>query len=61
MNFSFLDGDVPSLTSYGIYISQLIRFARVYSHVDYFNTRNKVLTENSSDNDINIINFVRRF
>ena len=44
MNFPFLDGDVPRSTSYGVYISQLIRFARVYSHVDDFNTRNKVLT-----------------
>ena len=26
-----------------VYISQLIRFARVSSHVDDFNTRNKVL------------------
>ena len=43
-NFPFLDGDVPRLTSYGVYISQLIRFARVSSHVDYYNTRNKVLT-----------------
>ena len=31
-------------TSYGVYISQLIRFARVSSHDDDFNTRNKVLT-----------------
>ena len=30
--------------SYGVYISQLIRFARVCSHVDDFNTRNKGLT-----------------
>ena len=44
VNFPFLDGDVPRLTSYGVYISQLIRFARVSSHVDDFNTRNKVLT-----------------
>ena len=29
MNFPFLDGDVARSTSYGIYISQLIRFARV--------------------------------
>ena len=43
-NFPFLDGDVPRSASYGVYISQLIRFARVSSHVDYFNTRNKVLT-----------------
>ena len=44
VNFLFLDGDVPRSTSYGVYISQLIRFARVSSHVDEFNTRNKVLT-----------------
>ena len=28
----------------GVYISQFIRFARVSSHVDFFNTRNKALT-----------------
>ena len=44
MNFPFLDGDVLRLASYGVYNSQLIRFARVSSHVDDFNTRNKVLT-----------------
>ena len=30
----FLDGDVPSSPSYGVYISQLIRFARVCSNVE---------------------------
>ena len=44
VNFPFLDGDVPRSASYGVYISQLIRFARVSSHVNNFNTRNKVLT-----------------
>ena len=44
VNFPFLDGDVPRSTSYGVYISQHIRFARVSSHVDDFTTRNKVLT-----------------
>ena len=44
VNFPFLDGDVPRRPSYGVYISQLIRFARVCSHVDHFNTRNKCLT-----------------
>ena len=44
VNFPFLDGDVPLSTSYGVYFSQLIRFARVSSHVDDFNRRNKVLT-----------------
>ena len=36
VNFPFLDGDVPRPTSYGVYISQRIRFARVFSHVDDF-------------------------
>ena len=42
VNFPFLDGDFPPRPSYGVYmyISQLIRFARVCSHVDDFNTRN---------------------
>ena len=44
VNFPFLDGDVPLRPSYGVYITQLIRFARVCSHVDDFNTRNKCLT-----------------
>ena len=44
VNFPFLDGDVPRHPSYGVYISQLIRFARVCSHVVDFNTRNKCLT-----------------
>ena len=42
--FPFLDGDISRSTSYGIYISQLIPFARVSNHVDYLNTRYKVLT-----------------
>ena len=44
-NFPFLDGDVPRSTSYGVYISQLIRFARASSYVADFNTRNKLLTQ----------------
>ena len=44
VNFPFLDGDVLRRPSYGVYISQLIRFALVCSHVDDFNTRNKCLT-----------------
>ena len=39
-----MDGDVPRSTSYGVYISQLIRFARVSSHVADFKARNKSLT-----------------
>ena len=44
VNFSFFDGDVPCSTSYGVYISLLIRFARVCSNVDDFNNRNLFLT-----------------
>ena len=48
VNFPFLDGDVPRSPSYGVhisqfsycvYISQLIRFARVRSNIDDFNNR----------------------
>ena len=45
VNFPFLDGDVPRSTSYGVYISELIRFARASSIVADFNTRNKLLTQ----------------
>ena len=44
VNFPFLDGDVPRRPSYGVYISQLKRFARVCSHVDDLNARNTFLT-----------------
>ena len=33
VNFPFLDGDGPRSTSYGVFISQLIRFARASSYV----------------------------
>ena len=43
VNFPFFDGDVPCRPSYGVYISQLLRFARVCSHVQDFIARNKCL------------------
>ena len=42
--FLFSYGDVPRRPSYGVYISQLIRFARVCSHLEDLNVRNKCLT-----------------
>ena len=45
VNFPFLDGDVPCSTSYGVYISPLIRLARASSYIADFNTRNKLLTQ----------------
>ena len=44
VNFPFLDGDIPRAPSYGVYISQLICFATVSSHVLDFNMRNRFLT-----------------
>ena len=37
VNFPFLDGDVPRRTSYGVYISLLIRFARASSNLSDYN------------------------
>ena len=45
VNFQFLDGDVSRSTSYGVYISQIIPFARASSYVADFNTRNKLFTQ----------------
>ena len=42
-NFPILDGDIPRRASYSVYISQLIRFARVCNHVADFNALNKCL------------------
>ena len=44
VNFPFMDSDVPRRTSYGVYISKLIRFARASSNLNDFNYRNKDLT-----------------
>ena len=44
VNYPQLDGDVPRSTSYGVYISQLIRFARACSNVEDFNDRNMQIT-----------------
>ena len=51
VSFPFLDGNVrphppphPRRTLYGVYISQLIRFARASSNLSDFNCRSKALT-----------------
>ena len=62
VNFPFLDGDVPRRPSYGVYISQLIRFAQVCSsHVDDFNTRNKCLTAKLLKQDYRYHKFRKAF
>ena len=45
VNFPFLHGDVPRSTSYGVYISQLIRFAIASIYITDFNTHNKFLSK----------------
>ena len=44
VNFPSLDGDVSRATSYGVYVSQLIRFARSCNKVEEFNIRNLSIT-----------------
>jgi len=39
-----LDDDIPSSPSYGTYLSQLIRFARVCNKVEDFNDRNYIIS-----------------
>ena len=51
VNFPYLAGEVPRRGSCGVHISQLIRFARVSSHVSDFNTRKKSLTAKLLNND----------
>ena len=60
VNFPFLD-DVPRSTSYGVYISQLIRFVRVSSHINALILLIKFLQQNVLNKDTDIINFVRCF
>ena len=48
VNFLVYDGDVPRCSSYGVYISQLIRFARASSYFADFNTCNKMLKPETS-------------
>ena len=61
VNFPFLDGDVSRRTSYEVYISQLIRFARASTNLNDFNSVIKPLLPNFLGRAIVILNFVRRF
>ena len=45
LNFPFLSSNIPSGPSYGVYISQLIRYARCCSHYDDFRYRHKCLVD----------------
>ena len=57
--FPFLDGYVPRRSSYGVYISQFIRFAKASSNLSDFNCRNKALTAKLLRQAIVILKIVR--
>ena len=61
VNFPFLDDDVPRRTSYGVNISQLIKFARASSNLRTLTAIIKPLLLNFLGRAIVILNFVRRF
>ena len=61
VSFPFLDGDVPRSPSYGVYISQLIRFARVCSDIDDFNNRTLFLTAKLLKQDDRYHKFEKHF
>ena len=44
VNFPWLSGDVPRLPSYGMYISQLVRFTRCCTNVLDFHSKNLQIT-----------------
>ena len=43
--FPFLSSNIPSAPAYGVYVSQLIRYARTCSNYQDFMERGKVLTQ----------------
>ena len=44
MNFPYLDSNIPRNPAYGIYISQLVRYARICSRKDDFICRHRRLS-----------------
>ena len=57
VNFPWLSGDVPRLPSYGIYISQLVRFARCCTSVLDFHSKNLQITSKLLTQVIDITSF----
>ena len=45
VNFLFLSSNIPSDPSYGVYISQLIRYARCCTYYDHFGYCPKLLVD----------------
>ena len=57
VNFQWLSGDVPRLPSYGIYISQLVGFARCCASVLDFHSKTSKLLQNYLHRVTDITNF----
>ena len=57
VSFPFLDNDIPRVPSYSVYISQLLRFARVSGHLSDFNAPYKFSLPNFSNRGIGTIKF----
>ena len=56
INFPVLGGDVPRRPSYGVNISQLIRFARVCSHLtDFLISFEKIIRRKRTGYDFNVM------
>ena len=43
VNFPFLSGNIPAAPAYGVYVSQLIRYARCCTFYDDFSLRHSIL------------------
>ena len=59
ITYLHLDGDVPRATSYGVYISQLIRFARPVLSLRISVIAIVLSLKSSSHKDIGMTNFVK--
>ena len=54
VNFPFLDSNIPSSPAYGVFISQLIRYARACTNYKDFVARGKLLSTKLLDQGYNI-------
>ena len=61
VNFPWLSGDVPILPSYGIYILQLVRFARCCTSVLDFHSKNLQITLKTTCTGLHISQTLKTF
>ena len=51
INFPFFSSNIPISPAYGVYVSQLIRYARASSHYEDFLNRGKLLSKKSMNRE----------